>query len=68
MKDAENGACTISSGDDGIEIARKLGFGEQRLCSRLSHAGGAFVHVLGGNRIARPIQDVCFGHIVLTAP
>jgi phosphoglycerate kinase len=58
MKAEKNGAYTISSGGDSIEIASKLGFREDRLFSRLSDAGGAFVHVLEGNRIAWPMLQL----------
>lgn len=54
----ENGAYTITSGGDSTEIAKKLGFDEQSLFSRLSDAGGAFVHVLEGNRIAWPMLQL----------
>ena len=53
-----NGAYTITSGGDSIEIARKLGFDEESLFSRLSDAGGAFIHVLEGNRIAWPMLQL----------
>jgi phosphoglycerate kinase len=58
MKAEKNGAYTISSGGDSIEIARELGFHEDQLFSRLSDAGGAFVHVLEGNRIAWPMLQL----------
>lgn len=58
LKAQKNGAYTISSGGDSIEIARKLGFDEDALFSRLSDAGGAFVHVLEGNRIAWPMLQL----------
>ncbi|MCD6138537.1 MAG: phosphoglycerate kinase [Deltaproteobacteria bacterium] len=58
MKAQRNGAYTISSGGDSIEIAKKLGFDEDNLFSRLSDAGGAFVHVLEGNRIAWPMLQL----------
>lgn len=58
IKAEENGAYTISSGGDSIEVARKLGFRQDRLFSRLSDAGGAFVHVLEGNRIAWPMLQL----------
>jgi phosphoglycerate kinase len=54
----ENGAYTITSGGDSVEIAKKLGFDEDSLFSRLSDAGGAFVHVLEGNRIAWPMLQL----------
>ncbi len=54
----QNGAYTITSGGDSTEIAKKLGFDEQSLFSRLSDAGGAFVHVLEGNRIAWPMLQL----------
>ena len=54
----ENGAYTITSGGDSAEIAKKLGFDEESLFSRLSDAGGAFVHVLEGNRIAWPMLQL----------
>jgi phosphoglycerate kinase len=57
-KAQENGAYTISSGGDSTEIAKKLGFDEGALFSRLSDAGGAFVHVLEGNRIAWPMLQL----------
>lgn len=53
-----NGAYTITSGGDSTEIAKKLGFDEQSLFSRLSDAGGAFVHVLEGNRITWPMLQL----------
>jgi phosphoglycerate kinase len=58
MKAKKLGAYTISSGGDSIEIAKKLGYDEQALFSRLSDAGGAFVHVLEGNRIAWPMLQL----------
>ena len=58
MKAEANGAYTISSGGDSVEIAKKLGFDEDALFSRLSDAGGAFVHVLEGNRIAWPMLQL----------
>ncbi|NVM20367.1 MAG: phosphoglycerate kinase [Desulfobacterales bacterium] len=58
MKAQDNGAYTISSGGDSTEIAKKLGFEEDALFSRLSDAGGAFVHVLEGNRIAWPMLQL----------
>jgi phosphoglycerate kinase len=58
LRAQDNGAYTISSGGDSIEIARKLGFDEDALFSRLSDAGGAFVHVLEGNRIAWPMLQL----------
>ena len=58
MKAQENGAYTITSGGDSTEIAKKLGFDEDSLFSRLSDAGGAFVHVLEGNRIAWPMLQL----------
>ncbi|MCK4727611.1 MAG: phosphoglycerate kinase, partial [Desulfobacterales bacterium] len=45
MQAQQNGAYTITSGGDSAEIAKKLGFDEESLFSRLSDAGGAFVHV-----------------------
>ncbi|MBW1859527.1 MAG: phosphoglycerate kinase [Deltaproteobacteria bacterium] len=54
----QNGAYTITSGGDSIEIAKKLGFDERSLFSRLSDAGGAFVHVLEGNRIGWPMLQL----------
>jgi phosphoglycerate kinase len=58
MQAQQNGAYTITSGGDSIEIAKKLGFDERSLFSRLSDAGGAFVHVLEGNRIAWPMLQL----------
>ncbi len=58
MRAQENGAYTITSGGDSAEIAIKLGFDEESLFSRLSDAGGAFVHVLEGNRIAWPMLQL----------
>jgi phosphoglycerate kinase len=58
MKAKQNGAYTITSGGDSTEIAKKLGFDERSLFSRLSDAGGAFVHVLEGNRIAWPMLQL----------
>lgn len=58
MKARQNGAYTISSGGDSAEIVRKLQFDEDALFSRLSDAGGAFVHVLEGNRIAWPMLQL----------
>ena len=58
MQAEKNGAYTITSGGDSTEIAKKLGFDEQSLFSRLSDAGGAFVHVLEGNRIAWPMLQL----------
>ncbi len=58
MRAHENGAYTITSGGDSAEIAIKLGFDEESLFSRLSDAGGAFVHVLEGNRIAWPMLQL----------
>jgi phosphoglycerate kinase len=54
----QNGAYTITSGGDSTEIAKQLGFDEQSLFSRLSDAGGAFVHVLEGNRIPWPMLQL----------
>ncbi|MBW1742486.1 MAG: phosphoglycerate kinase [Deltaproteobacteria bacterium] len=58
MQAQQNGAYTITSGGDSIEIAKKLGFDERSLFSRLSDAGGAFVHVLEGNRIGWPMLQL----------
>ena len=58
MKAKRNGAYTITSGGDSTEIAKKLGLDEQSLFSRLSDAGGAFIHVLEGNRIAWPMLQL----------
>jgi phosphoglycerate kinase len=58
MQAQQKGAYTITSGGDSTEIARKLGFDEDSLFSRLSDAGGAFVHVLEGNRIAWPMLQL----------
>ncbi len=58
MQAQQDGAYTITSGGDSTEIAKKLGFDEQSLFSRLSDAGGAFVHVLEGNRIAWPMLQL----------
>ncbi|MGD9022266.1 MAG: phosphoglycerate kinase [Deltaproteobacteria bacterium] len=58
MKAKQNGAYTITSGGDSTEIAKRLGLDEQSLFSRLSDAGGAFVHVLEGNRIAWPMLQL----------
>ena len=58
MKAQKKGAYTITSGGDSAEIAKKLGFDEESLFSRLSDAGGAFVHVLEGNRIAWPMLQL----------
>ncbi|NVM57886.1 MAG: phosphoglycerate kinase [Desulfobacterales bacterium] len=58
MNAQENGAYTISSGGDSTEIAKKLGFDEHALFSRLSDAGGAFVHMLEGNRIGWPMLQL----------
>ncbi len=58
MQAQQNGAYTITSGGDSTEIAKKLGFDEKSLFSRLSDAGGAFVHVLEGNRIAWPMLQL----------
>jgi phosphoglycerate kinase len=58
MQAQQNGAYTITSGGDSVEIAKKLGFDERSLFSRLSDAGGAFVHVLEGNRIAWPMLQL----------
>ncbi len=58
MQAQQNGAYTITSGGDSIEIATKLGFDERSLFSRLSDAGGAFVHMLEGNRIGWPMLQL----------
>ena len=58
MQAQQNGAYTITSGGDSVEIAKKLGFDESSLFSRLSDAGGAFVHVLEGNRIGWPMLQL----------
>jgi phosphoglycerate kinase len=58
MKAQKKGAYTITSGGDSTEIAKKLGFDEHSLFSRLSDAGGAFVHVLEGNRIGWPMLQL----------
>jgi 3-phosphoglycerate kinase len=58
MQTQQNGAYTITSGGDSVEIAKKLGFDERSLFSRLSDAGGAFVHVLEGNRIGWPMLQL----------
>jgi phosphoglycerate kinase len=58
MQAQQNGAYTITSGGDSVEIAKKLGFDERSLFSRLSDAGGAFVHVLEGNRIGWPMLQL----------
>jgi phosphoglycerate kinase len=58
MKAKQRGAYTITSGGDSTEIAKKLGLDEQSLFSRLSDAGGAFVHVLEGDRIAWPMLQL----------
>ena len=58
MKAEKNEAYTLSSRGDSVEIASKLGFHEDQLFSRLSGAGGAFVHVLEGNRIAWPMVQL----------
>jgi len=58
MQAQQSGAYTITSGGDSTEIAKKLGFDEESLFSRLSDAGGAFVHVLEGNRIAWPMLQL----------
>jgi phosphoglycerate kinase len=58
MQAQQKGAYTITSGGDSTEIAKKLGFDEESLFSRLSDAGGAFVHVLEGNRIAWPMLQL----------
>jgi phosphoglycerate kinase len=58
MKAQQRGAYTITSGGDSAEIAKKLGFDEHSLFSRLSDAGGAFVHVLEGNRIGWPMLQL----------
>ena len=58
MKAQANGAYTITSGGDSTEIAMQLGFEKESLFSRLSDAGGAFVHVLEGNRIAWPMLQL----------
>ena len=58
MQAQQNGAYTITSGGDSTEIAKKLGFDEQSLFARLSDAGGAFVHMLEGNRIAWPMLQL----------
>jgi 3-phosphoglycerate kinase len=58
MKAQTGGAYTISSGGDSTEIAKRLGFDVDALFSRLSDAGGAFVHVLEGNRIAWPMLQL----------
>ncbi len=52
------GSYTISSGGDSAEIAKRLGYDQGQLFSRLSDAGGAFVHVLEGNRIAWPMLQL----------
>jgi phosphoglycerate kinase len=58
MKAKQNGSYTITSGGDSVEIAKRLGLDEHSLFSRLSDAGGAFVHVLEGNRIAWPMLQL----------
>ena len=58
MEAQKNGAYTITSGGDSTEIAKKLGFNDNALFSRLSDAGGAFIHVLEGNRIAWPMLQL----------
>lgn len=58
MEAQKKGAYTITSGGDSTEIAKKLGFNDQSLFSRLSDAGGAFIHVLEGNRIAWPMLQL----------
>jgi 3-phosphoglycerate kinase len=58
LKAQRRGAYTISSGGDTTEIAKSLGFDVDALFSRLSDAGGAFVHVLEGNRIAWPMLQL----------
>jgi len=58
MQARQKGAYTITSGGDSTEIAKKIGFNEQSLFTRLSDAGGAFVHVLEGNRIAWPMLQL----------
>jgi phosphoglycerate kinase len=58
MEAQKKGAYTITSGGDSAEIAKKLGYDERSLFSRLSDAGGAFVHVLEGNRIAWPMLQL----------
>ena len=58
MEAHQHDAYTITSGGDSTEIAKKLGFDEQSVFSRLSDAGGAFVHVLEGNRIAWPMLQL----------
>jgi 3-phosphoglycerate kinase len=58
MQAQQKGAYTITSGGDSVEIAKKLGFDESSLFSRLSDAGGAFVHVLEGNRIGWPMLQL----------
>ena len=58
MQAQQKGVYTITSGGDSTEIAKKLGFDKESLFSRLSDAGGAFVHVLEGNRIAWPMLQL----------
>jgi phosphoglycerate kinase len=58
MEAQAKGAYTITSGGDSVEIAIQLGFKKESLFSRLSDAGGAFVHVLEGNRIAWPMLQL----------
>jgi phosphoglycerate kinase len=58
MEAQKNGAYTITSGGDSTEIAKQLGFNDNALFSRLSDAGGAFIHVLEGNRIAWPMLQL----------
>ena len=58
MEAQKNGAYTITSGGDSTEIAKRLGFNDNALFSRLSDAGGAFIHVLEGNRIAWPMLQL----------
>ncbi len=58
MEAQQKGAYTITSGGDSAEIAKKLGFNDKALFSRLSDAGGAFIHVLEGSRIAWPILQL----------
>jgi phosphoglycerate kinase len=58
MEAQKKGAYTITSGGDSTEIAKKLGFNDKALFSRLSDAGGAFIHVLEGSRVAWPILQL----------
>lgn len=58
MEAQTTGAYTITSGGDSVEIAMQLGYEKDSLFSRLSDAGGAFVHVLEGNRIAWPMLQL----------